>query len=90
MKMEIEMRRQREDETAQEIKSADTVAGDTIDRRNFLGCMAWAGTGLLWTMVGGVPTSRLLAADMKGRVRRSEGDRGFLVRADQRQPYRLQ
>jgi 3',5'-cyclic-AMP phosphodiesterase len=36
-------------------------AGDGIDRRSFLGCMAWAGTGLLWTMAGGVPTSRLLA-----------------------------
>lgn len=36
--------------------------GDGIDRRNFLSCMAWAGTGLLWTMVGGVPTSKLFAA----------------------------
>ena len=35
--------------------------GDGIDRRNFLSCMAWAGTGLLWSMVGGVPTARLLA-----------------------------
>jgi 3',5'-cyclic-AMP phosphodiesterase len=35
--------------------------GDGIDRRNFLGCMAWAGTGLLWTLAGGVPTARLFA-----------------------------
>jgi 3',5'-cyclic-AMP phosphodiesterase len=35
---------------------------DGIDRRGFLSCMAWAGTGLLWTMAGGVPTSRLFAA----------------------------
>jgi Icc protein len=35
---------------------------DGIDRRNFLGCMAWAGTGLLWTVSGGVPTSKLFAA----------------------------
>src|ERR1700722_7197135 len=41
-------------------------SGDGIDRRNFLGCMAWAGTGLLWSMVGGVPTSKLLAQTMKG------------------------
>jgi 3',5'-cyclic-AMP phosphodiesterase len=27
--------------------------------------MAWAGTGLLWTMVGGVPASRLLAQTTK-------------------------
>jgi Icc protein len=38
------------------------AANDGIDRRNFLSCMAWAGTGLLWTMVGGVPASRLFAA----------------------------
>src|SRR6202020_2045144 len=42
------------------------AANDGIDRRNFLSCMAWAGTGLLWTMVGGVPTSKLLAQTMKG------------------------
>jgi len=39
---------------------------DGIDRRNFLSCMAWAGTGLLWTMAGGVPTSRLFAAGASG------------------------
>jgi len=38
------------------------TANDGIDRRNFLSCMAWAGTGLLWTMAGGVPTSKLFAA----------------------------
>jgi 3',5'-cyclic-AMP phosphodiesterase len=36
-------------------------AGDGIDRRQFLSCMAWAGTGLLWSIVGGVPAARLLA-----------------------------
>lgn len=40
----------------------DGPASDGIDRRNFLSCMAWAGTGLLWTMAGGVPTSKLFAA----------------------------
>jgi predicted phosphodiesterase len=39
-----------------------SAANDGIDRRNFLSCMAWAGTGLLWTMAGGVPTSKLFAA----------------------------
>lgn len=33
---------------------------DGIDRRGFLQCMRWAGTGLLWSMAGGVPVSRLL------------------------------
>jgi len=37
-------------------------ANDGIDRRNFLSCMAWAGTGLLWTIAGGVPTSKLFGA----------------------------
>src|SRR5438105_2477351 len=27
---------------------------DGIDRRGFLKCMAWVGTGLVWTMSGGV------------------------------------
>jgi len=49
---------------------ATAQTGDGIDRRNFLGCMAWAGTGLLWSMVGGVPTSKLLAQTTKGGVKR--------------------
>ena len=45
---------------------ADTdLHNDGIDRRNFLSCMAWAGTGLLWTMAGGVPTSQLFGATAK-------------------------
>ena len=36
---------------------------DNIDRRGFLKCMAWAGTGTVWTLSGGVPTSRLFGAD---------------------------
>jgi 3',5'-cyclic-AMP phosphodiesterase len=35
---------------------------DGIDRRGFLSCMAWAGTGLVWTMVSGVPMSKLFGA----------------------------
>jgi 3',5'-cyclic AMP phosphodiesterase CpdA len=35
---------------------------DGIDRRGFLKCMAWAGTGVLWTMSGGLLTSRVLDA----------------------------
>lgn len=33
---------------------------DGIDRRGFLKCMAWAGTGVLWTLNAGVLTSRAL------------------------------
>src|ERR1700678_3591217 len=48
------------------------VASDGIDRRNFLGCMAWAGTGLLWTLAGGIPTSKLLAQSVKGSAPKAE------------------
>jgi Icc protein len=34
---------------------------DGIDRRGFLKCMAWTGTGLVWTLSGGVPMSRAFA-----------------------------
>ena len=30
---------------------------DGVDRRGFLKCMAWAGTGMLWAVNGGVCTS---------------------------------
>jgi 3',5'-cyclic-AMP phosphodiesterase len=32
--------------------------GDGVDRRGFLKCMAWAGTGLVWTIGGGVLSSQ--------------------------------
>jgi 3',5'-cyclic AMP phosphodiesterase CpdA len=59
--MEIDMKPKNEDETALETKESKVLAGDGIDRRNFLQCMAWAGTGLVWSLVAGVPTSKLLA-----------------------------
>jgi 3',5'-cyclic-AMP phosphodiesterase len=33
---------------------------DRIDRRGFLECMAWAGTGLVWTAAAGTLSSRLV------------------------------
>jgi 3',5'-cyclic AMP phosphodiesterase CpdA len=33
---------------------ADDLNDDGIDRKNFIKCMAWAGTGVLWMMSGGV------------------------------------
>jgi Icc protein len=46
----------------QPLQSGET-SNDGIDRRDFLRCMAWAGTGLVWTVSGGVSTSRLFAAE---------------------------
>jgi 3',5'-cyclic-AMP phosphodiesterase len=45
---------------------------DGIDRRNFLSCMAWVGTGIVWTMAGGVPTSKLFAATTGAAGQRSD------------------
>ena len=33
---------------------------DRIDRRGFLECMAWAGTGVVWASAGGLLSSRLI------------------------------
>jgi Icc protein len=41
---------------------------DGVDRRGFLKCMAWAGTGMLWTMKGGVLSSTTLGALGDGRA----------------------
>jgi len=35
-------------------------SADGVDRRGFLRCMAWAGSGVVWTFSGGVPSSKLL------------------------------
>src|SRR5579885_3477559 len=32
--------------------------GDGVDRRGMLRCMAWVGTGLVWTLRGGLTSSR--------------------------------
>ena len=55
------------------------VSPDDVNRRDFLNCMAWAGTGLLWTFVGGVPTSRVLAATPGGA---DEGSFSFVQISD--------
>ena len=39
--------------------------GDGIDRRDLLKCMAWVGTGLLWTVSGGVLSSRVFGQGVK-------------------------
>ncbi|HEX4588775.1 MAG TPA: metallophosphoesterase [Gemmataceae bacterium] len=43
---------------------------DGLDRRGMLKCMAWVGTGLVWTVAGGLPAARLFgqgpAAGQKG------------------------
>src|SRR3954470_18306237 len=36
---------------------------DGIDRRGFLKCMAWVGTGVIWTVRGGILSSRAFGAE---------------------------
>ena len=38
---------------------------DGIDRRGFLECMAWAGTGVVWSAAGGVLSSQAFGGKMK-------------------------
>ncbi len=45
---------------------------DGLDRRGFLECMAWAGTGMLWTVTGGLLGSTVLS----GRAGAAEVMRG--------------
>jgi Icc protein len=42
-------------------QSPKVSSGDGVDRRGFLQCMAWAGTGLVWAASGGVFSSRILS-----------------------------
>ena len=39
----------------------EDASHDGLDRRGFLECMAWVGTGVLWTVSGGVLSSRRIA-----------------------------
>src|SRR5215468_12633019 len=41
----------------------ELVSKAPVNRRELLKCMAWAGTGLLWTVSGGVPRSLGLLGD---------------------------
>ena len=63
------------DETLQNLNN------DGIDRRGFLKCMAWAGTGLVWTLSGGIPMSRAFAKD-HGHSAMKGADFGFVQISD--------
>src|SRR5690348_7533618 len=47
--------------------NAETNQNDGVDRRGFLKCMAWVGTGVVWSMSsGGILTSRAFGAETAG------------------------
>jgi len=54
---------------------------DGVDRRGFLKCMSWAGTGLVWTLSGGIPLSRAFAKGMDNPGGKS-GDFSFVQISD--------
>ena len=50
-------------------RAAKSEADDEgLNRRNALQCMVWAGTGILWTLSGGVPKSLGLLGDALAAV----------------------
>src|SRR5947209_7157029 len=55
--------------------------GGNIDRRGLLKCMSWAGTGLLWTVSGGVPRSLGLVGEAMA-AEAPAGDLTFLQISD--------
>src|SRR6059036_3214012 len=62
---------------------------DGIDRRGFLKCMAWAGTGVLWVMSGGILKSYGLSqiiekgtGDVREGLRIPKGDFSFVQISD--------
>lgn len=55
---------------------------DGIDRRGFLKCMAWAGTGAVCVMEGGVLKSRSLGAMAESPPRGSSGGLSFVQISD--------
>jgi len=58
------------------------VDSDGVDRRGFLKCMAWAGTGVLWTVSGGVLVSKTLAQITKAGSLPAVTDLSFLQISD--------
>jgi len=62
-------------------QSLQDLNNDGVDRRGFLKCMAWAGTGLVWTMSGGIPVSRAFAKGSKKDAMKG-GDFSFVQISD--------
>ena len=61
---------------ADAVNPGHKTENDGVDRRGFLSCMAWAGTGMLWTVAGGTLGSMLLprragAADADSMIQKA-------------------
>jgi Icc protein len=67
--------------------SSDTINSnsgnhDGIDRRGFLKCMAWVGTGVLWSMQGGVLSSRAFGQTTEPGAAHASADFTFVQVSD--------
>jgi 3',5'-cyclic-AMP phosphodiesterase len=51
---------------------------DGVDRRGFLECMAWAGSGVVWTIAGGIATSHAFGQSGAG----AKGELSFVQISD--------
>ena len=60
----------------------DNLNPDGVDRRGFLKCMAWAGTGALCVLQGGVLKSFALSDVMRQKVGNLKGDLSFVQISD--------
>src|SRR6516164_10700663 len=55
---------------------------DGIDRRGFLKCMAWAGTGVIWSINGGLLTSTVLGQEANSRSAIATAELSFVQISD--------
>ena len=55
---------------------------DGIDRRGFLKCMAWAGTGVIWSINGGLLTSTVLGEEASNRSAIATAELNFVQISD--------
>lgn len=58
------------------------TSSDGIDRRGFLKCMAWAGTGLVWTVGAGIPVSSVFGATRGKTEKGASADFTFVQISD--------
>jgi hypothetical protein len=53
--------------------TSDNGNGEGLSRRKVLECMTWTGTGVLWTVAGGVPQSLGLIGEAKAQGQAAAG-----------------
>jgi hypothetical protein len=58
------------------------MAQEHFDRRGFLHCMAWVGTGAVWTMAGGILKASPLGQVGHGAMGASAGGLRFVQISD--------